>query len=520
MILRKPYAMFIRLFKPIHIIASILIAYLIYLSSRILEFLNSYIYSNSDIGINSIKDKYISSLIFIIPIIIIVLSLVILGIMVRKKKPVTFYVVNIFSYIAVIVISVYTSNFLGILEANVVSLGIVKLIHDLVLINILIESVTFIFFVIRGMGINFKKFDFDSEISKFDINESDKEEFEFDVNIDLSETRRRRKKNIRFLKYKYKENKFKINIMIAIIFVLIVIGIGSIIISNGRVNHEGKVYNINGLNIGVNDTTILNTDYRGVKITDNYLIVVNAKMQSFNTYRKVYLNDFSLKIGEAIFKPSTKYSKHLLDIGNTYIEGESLKEYNNYLFIYEIPEKYTKSTMIFSYNIGGETLDISLDPKDLISNNTSLSKNITEEINFKDTIGDIGFKINNFDLEEYFEFKYEYCIDKYCINSKEYMRPSLNQNFDKVILRVDVNYFDNSELNINSFYKFLSRFGSIEYKIKDKWYLQSNNFEELKSNKTNTGSNAYIGVKSDIIDADEIRLLFNIRGSKYEYILK
>ena len=101
--------------------------------------------------------------------------------MFKKKKPVTFYVVNVFSFIVIIIINMYASNFLGVLEESIVSVKSVKLIHDLILLNMIIESIIFIFFVVRGMGINFKKFDFDSEISKFDISESDKEEFELDI---------------------------------------------------------------------------------------------------------------------------------------------------------------------------------------------------------------------------------------------------------------------------------------------------------------------------------------------------
>ena len=51
-----------------------------------------------------------------------------------------------------------------------------------------------------------------------------------------------------------------------------------------RTNTEGNIYNASGLNISVDSTTILDTDYRGTKITENYLIVLDCRMQS---YKKV-----------------------------------------------------------------------------------------------------------------------------------------------------------------------------------------------------------------------------------------
>ena len=49
MILRKPYVLFIKIFKPIHIFMSILIAFLIYNTNKILNFLSNYIYSDNNV---------------------------------------------------------------------------------------------------------------------------------------------------------------------------------------------------------------------------------------------------------------------------------------------------------------------------------------------------------------------------------------------------------------------------------------------------------------------------------------
>ena len=64
MILRRPYAFFIRMFKPLHLVLSFLVAYLIYLENSILSYLNSYIYSSNNMVGQSIKEKIFSNFLY------------------------------------------------------------------------------------------------------------------------------------------------------------------------------------------------------------------------------------------------------------------------------------------------------------------------------------------------------------------------------------------------------------------------------------------------------------------------
>ena len=406
------------------------------------------------------------------------------------------------------------------MQDTIVSIRIVKLIHDLLFISIIIESVLFVFFVVRGMGVNFKKFNFDSDISKFEINESDQEEFEVEINVDLDESKRKRKRKLRYLKYAYVENKFLVNtVIIGVVIIFATILVLSLL--HGGVNKENVIYSVDTFNIEVENTNILNTDYKGNKIIDDYLLVVNTKISSDLEGVSLYLNDFSLKIGDAIFKPVIKYSNLLSDLGNSYNENTLSSEYTNYLFVFEIPEKYKTSEMLFRYNGNGENIDIKLNPKNLETDKIYTTAKIGENISFEKIIGNIEFKINQYEIKDKFLLNYNFCIEKDdCIESKEYLVPTINQNFDKYILRLDINYTNNSDLDINNFYDFFEKFGLIQYKIEDKWFTQSSNFENIESSKVTTKDNVYIGVDSNISKATEIKLVFKIRDSKYEYSLK
>jgi len=114
-ILKKPYAFFIKMFKPIHLVLSGIVLYLVFLSNNILKFLNDYIYSAETLAGKEIIKTLINNFLYIIPIIVIVLFLLLLSIMFKKNKPVIFYFVGIFSFIIILVINIYTVSFLNTL---------------------------------------------------------------------------------------------------------------------------------------------------------------------------------------------------------------------------------------------------------------------------------------------------------------------------------------------------------------------------------------------------------------------
>lgn len=86
-------------------------------------------------------------------------------------------------------------------------------------------------------------------------------------------------------------------------------------------------------------------------------------------------------------------------------------------------------------------------------------------------------------------------------------------------MRIDVDYVGNNDLGVKDFYSLLSNFGIISYKVDDVW-INTYKFEEIVSKKVSSKNNVYIGVNSNILNADSIKLVFNIRGQKYEYGLK
>lgn len=521
MILRKPYAFFIKMFKPIHLFFSALILYLIFRENKIVRFLNNYIYTSDIISDQNISQELIKSSLYIIPIFIMIGSIIILTIMFNKKKPIKFYLITIFSFIVVIIINIYASSFLKVMQEHVVAIKSAKLMHDLVLINIIIETICFLFLIVRGMGINIKKFNFDSDISKIDISESDKEEFELDLNVDLDEAKRRRKKRYRYLKYKYEENKFLYNIIgISILVALVLISLILIFVV-GKKNKENVLYDAGTFEFAVNNSYISDTDYKGNKITDDYLVVVDTKLRSYFDKNEIYLKDFSLKVDNTIFKPTSKYQDSFSDIGNYFTNGAMTTEYSNYLFVFEVPEKYIMDDIMFNYKGSNGEVEILLNPKEIDNTSFSETKKIGEDIEFKHIFEGLKFNISGFEINDIYRIDYKYCVSKDdCMNSIEYLKPTLDKNYDKTIIKLNVNYENNSKINLPKFYDLLQQYGEIDYLIGDKWYSQIKEFEDIKSKKNQEKNINYIGVNTDIKNASSIKFVFNIRGAKYEYILK
>ena len=108
------------------------------------------------------------------------------------------------------------------------------------------------------------------------------------------------------------------------------------------------------------------------------------------------MKDFSLEIGEAVFHVDTKHSNGLVDIGTVYNQQILNSEYTNYIFVFEIPEKYIKSDLLFIYNDQGIKTKINLNPQNYVSNKVTQTSTVKELMNFKDTLGNIYFSFGVF----------------------------------------------------------------------------------------------------------------------------
>lgn len=521
MILRKPYAFFIKMFKPIHFILAALIAYLIVLENKIYSFLNSNMYSSNDFVGQGLYDKLVRDGLFVIPVILIILGTLILAIMFSRKKPYAFYVISIMCAIAILAINVYSVDFIKTLDETIVTLKSMKAVHDLSLIALIIEVALLVIMIIRGAGVNIKKFNFDSDLSKIDIKETDNEEFEVDIRFSLDETKRKKNKRVRYLKYIYEEKKLIVNIILVAVITFISF-ITMLIIKSGATIHKEGVYVFNyKCGFKVSASYLTNRDLDGkILFNDYYLAVVNLNMKKNNDSAGVYLNDFVLNVDNTLYSPTIEYNRYLTDLGNAFNENLEL-EYKDYFIVYKVPKNKINKKMTLRYNDGNDYTYVRLNPIVIDNSDKIVSLNLNENLIFDDKLKGITLTINDYDIKDNYVLNYEFCTNKNdCLASKEYIRAKNDQSFDKSVIRLDIEYKNDGEYKLSNFYDLLTSFGKIEYKIGDKTKYQRYNIEKIVSSKKQEKNIMYLGVNSEIKKADEVYFEFNLRDVKYRYKVK
>ena len=91
MILRKPYAFFIKYFRIIHLIMAIFIGLLIFQTNTFLQFFNQYVNSNM-ITIGENLRSYLNNFSFVYIVIVLIMDFVVWLLLDVKKKKNLFYV--------------------------------------------------------------------------------------------------------------------------------------------------------------------------------------------------------------------------------------------------------------------------------------------------------------------------------------------------------------------------------------------------------------------------------------------
>ena len=514
MILRKPYAFFIKNFKLIHVVLAFFSAFLIYKTGLIVNFFNDYLNSTTSVVGQEIVENLFDSSMILIPALMIVLCSVILGIMFKKEKPLLFYFVSILTFVVILVLTIYSRSFVTSMETYVMNIKAVKLTHDLLVISILLESFSFIIFFTRGLGLNFKKFDFSSDIINIDINEKDKEEVELSLNVDINKKRRKNKKNIRYFKYYYLENKFLINLILVLMFLVSgFIAYYRLFVFKDYYN-EGEVVNSSGVNISVENSYILQAT------KENYLLAIDLKVNTIFKEKSLFVDDLYLKVENYKILSTNKYCEQYTDLGICY-KGENLpNEFTNYLIFYEVPKIYYNDDMKFEYITLTDRIKFKINPIKFTETPKEKVLNLTEKISFEEkSLKDISFIINSFKFSLKETINYTYCYKANdCMESIEYLQPTVDSNYDKVVLKLSLNYNGNNIYN--NFYDFFEKYGSITYKIEGVEYTQKSGFEQLKSKKKSENNVVYISVISDVLKANEVSIDFDVRNKKYKYILK
>lgn len=535
MILRKPYAFLAKHFKKIHFILTILVAYLVYRTDLLFNFFNSAVTNQNTVGQDLVSSLF-NIFMFLIPLLWIILSLIILSLMWNKKKPFTFYVINIAMAIGILILYTYSRDLVLTMEVRLADIRVIRAMRDVIMGVLLTQVVVTIMVGVRATGFDIKKFNFGADLSGIDVEEEDREEFEVNFELDTDKTKRDLKRNLRYAKYVYVENKYLINLVAGILSIVLVF----VIFMNTMVYHKtykpSNYFSIAGLSMRVKSAYVVTTDYKGSSITEEgtSLVILSLDVKKLSSTVKKTLDTASavLILNNHKYYHNKSYRDKLIDLGKSYDLEELTTDYTNYLLVYEVPTSSINKKSKFEFtdkNTIGVGLDlqsvtVNLTLQNLESNTKEETLSLEKEETLKKSIlNTTTIEIDSTEISSQFVNTYKYCPKtNECYTSTEYIKPSIVNNYDKTLLKItgNLNLNENTLLGVSDLYDFISTFGTLKYKINGEEKTQNISFKEVTPTKNKKKNVYYLEVLKEVENAEEISLSLKIRNVTYTYKIK
>lgn len=523
MILRKPYAFLIKHFKLIHIILTILLSYVFYKTMGVLTFFNDYINAGQMTTIVGGNAYLFSSFLFVSILISIVLALIVSVLMFNKKKPLLYYFVLIGFYLACLIFLLYTQGQVKVLEQELLDVRIIRMIRDVLVALVSIQFILIILSLIRGVGFDFKKFNFKEDLEELDVSEEDREEIEVALNIDTDIHKTQLKKRLRYFKYSIIENKNLLLVSSLTIAGVFIIFSSFVFFKKDKIYNQGDFISPIYYTLKINDSYLTQKNYLGDNVADekNFLILNIEAKKNVDDKKVLEKARMAINADGYLIYPTYDYNGYFKDIGYEYNDYELEKDFNSYLMIYQIPKQFLDKELYFEYyDITDKKYRIKLNYINLDLLKSEKEFELNKEISFdKSILGNTKLKLSNVEIKDIFNIKYNLCVnDNECYNYYENIYPDLSSNYDRTIIKID------ADLNVDdSYYKnlslgnFITYFGNVYYNFDGKTY--KGDLKQIVPKKVSTKA-VFFSINNNIKNADNIYFELNVRNYKYTYKIK
>ena len=173
MVLRKPYAFFIKHFKLFHIILSALIIVSVVRMTNVITFINSYLNSDKTLITMNDVDGLYSVIDYIVPLVALAFSILLLVVMSMKKKPNKYYAYSTIVILLLLILNVYGYNTLKALTKEWLQANRISTLRDLYVFALLGCIIEVAISVSRAIGFNVSRFDFNNDIIQLELSEKD-----------------------------------------------------------------------------------------------------------------------------------------------------------------------------------------------------------------------------------------------------------------------------------------------------------------------------------------------------------
>lgn len=512
MILRKPYAVFIKLFRPIHFIVTILLGVVSYKFYDIYLFFKNYVRTGHYSDIRDITTSYVNTSLYLCILLLLLFFGLIIVLFLYKKKNVLSYIILFLVQLFALVFAITTKNNLILLDTFSINVRIAVIIRDVAVMLSVFNTFLMIWMFLRALGFNLKQFEFNKDLRELQIESNDNEEFEFSVDIDKNDIKTRWNKIKRLSRYYFSEYK-----KILIIIVVIVLFIGGLACFTAYLNSEtffGENVEINHndykYKFKVIDSYLLDKDYKGNTIGEGKYkyVVVRYELTNKTT------SEFVFDLTTAVLNTSKSYANIMTmydsfrDIGVGY-NGQKIKPdvTGEFIMVYPIDIHDNSSKFILRLFNGNTKFAISLNPKKLNKVHENGEVNINEELSITNSIlPKVSLKVSEYMIDNPVVFK-----DK----GTDYAVVSGSK--DKTILMIKYDYaMDTGNIYKISNKMFFASYAKVKIEVDGKEEIL-----DVVDRTPNLLTNAsMLAVDSKIKDATSITLVLTIRNEVYYYSLK
>lgn len=502
MIIRKPYAFFIKHFRLFHIISVLFAFRIIIMNISLFEFFNNYVSSTPSLVSSYIADLTKVNIIW--NILLLIGLIVIMIVLIYKKKEIKLYIFEIISYILVTILFIVSNNVIDSLTEYLIDIRVVKAVHDILFITIFLEAINIALLFTRATGFDIKKFDFASDYAKLNLSSEDREEVELSLDLDFNVVKTKINRFFRNLKYFYLENKLMC-ISISVISVIVIVGISITYNKNNNyVNVKNNVISSSKYIIKIDKIYVDNKDKKNKYIDGSNFIVLKANVKLKGSSRNTFnTSNLLLFVDDKSYTPLKQYNQYFDDFGTPY-NDDVIEESGDYYFVYSISSNTYLSDVKLVYVDINKYYQKDIDFIDLrIDHNMgsySVGDNIKIDVPFMDKF---NFKIDEVSFKNKFLVPYIYKTSNEFYTSSYYVSPSINSNYDKSVIRIVSNSCD-----------IINTYGNIYY---------DNNKANVSLKKISTLKDdgyCYYETDYDVVNANKVYLELDVRGNVYKYYLK
>ena len=533
MIFKKPYAFLIKNFKKVHIMLAVAMAYIIYKTYTIYAFFKESA-DNNYYATLPYEDRhlYVNFIVIAVIILIIGVFMAIFYLLNHKKKPRRFYLYSIGFYIVLLLYYFILSGvFRDLLQKSLEMQGI-RAYKDISFMALFPQIALFIYSVLTAIGITLKKFNFTADLKELEVEDKDSEEVEFEIKFEDYKAKRSARRQIREFKYYVKENQFAISCVGAVLgLILAIVGIRAYLNSRGNLLENQAAVN-NKFTIKVEDSIISNLKQNGDTLDDYYVVVkIYIKNISPNKVSLDYSN-YHLVYGKKNITPTLSASQYFYDYAFPYLGDElSPKEERTISLAFKIKKvemnkKFTlkiyKGSTTDKKKLKSKYNEVRLKPKKQFDLGDAKRVKINEQLDFSNSnVGKTLLTINSFSFVSSYVYTYEVCDENICNPKTEVITPNyLNSTKSSVLMVLGYDF----KLDTKSIYSqynsdfrtFVTNFMKVRYVISGNTYISN----AISRTPDGLGNLELIQVDRDVMNADEIQLIFTIRNRNHIIVLK